>query len=375
MNAFGAKCSIGDQLHPNGKLDLSTYELIGAAYSEVAAREPWCKNSVPVTDIALLSSEAENGHDGKNKDADTGASRILLEGHHLFTLIDRLASFEDYKLLILPDNILVDDALKTKIDAYLAQGGKLLLTGRSGLRKAGDGFAFDIGAEHLGESPFEPDYILPTPAHRASFVNTPAVMYVRSERIKATTGESLGQIFDPYFNRTFEHFCSHRHTPYRPEPSGFDAGVRNGNITYLAHAVFSLYRGFGAIVHKDYTLRIIDALLGDAQTVTTNLPSTARLTLRRQPREKRQIVHLMYANKALRGGTASLWAGAASPVEVIEELDPLIHITAAIRTRAKITRVTLEPQGQEIAYSLRDGKIEIAIGEFTCHQMVVLHEA
>jgi hypothetical protein len=34
MLAYGAKCSVGDQLHPNGTLAPSTYEIIGEAYRE-----------------------------------------------------------------------------------------------------------------------------------------------------------------------------------------------------------------------------------------------------------------------------------------------------------------------------------------------------
>ena len=377
MAAFGAKCSIGDQLHPDGHLDLSTYDLIGAAYSEVAAREPWCKGSQAITDIAVLSSQAENGQQSANDDADTGASRVLLEGHHLFTLIDREVDFEGYKLLILPDNIGIDETLQTRIDRYVAQGGKLLLTGQSGFRKAGDGFAFDIGAAHLGESPFSPDYVLPEPCFRASFLQSPTVMYVKSQRIKVGQGTSLGQVFDPYFNRTYRHFCSHKHTPNRPEPSGYDAGVRHGNIAYLAHPVFTLYRAYGAVTHKEYILRVIQSLLGDEQAVVTNLPSTARVTVRRQPEEKRHIVHVFYANKALRGGATTHAGGPASgtSLEVIEELDPLFHVKVGVRLGTVISRVTLEPQGREIPHRVCDGRIEIELDSFTCHQMLVLHEA
>lgn len=375
MGAFGAKCSIGDQLHPDGRLDLSTYELIGAAYSEVEANEPWCRDSVAVADIAILSSEAENGRHDDNGMADSGASRILLEGHHLFTLIDRQVDFSAYKLLILPDNISIDEPLQTRIDAYLAQGGKLLLSGRSGMRKSGEAFALDLGADYFGESPFAPDFILPTEDFRPSYLQTPSVTYAASQRIKVTTGQSLGQVFDPYFNRTYSHFCSHKHTPYRPEPSGFDAGVLHGNIAYLAHPVFSIYRKIGAVAQKEYVLRVIHALLGEEQTVRTNLPSGARLTLRRQPAEKRQVVHLIYANKQTRGGKAVLWGGESAPVEVIEELDPLYRITVGVRAGSPIARVTLEPEGRELPFTVCNGRIECVIDTFTCHQMIVLHEA
>ncbi|HZF65706.1 MAG TPA: alpha-L-fucosidase, partial [Chitinophagaceae bacterium] len=39
MIAMNAKCSIGDQLHPKGRLDKATYDLIGKAYKKVAEKE------------------------------------------------------------------------------------------------------------------------------------------------------------------------------------------------------------------------------------------------------------------------------------------------------------------------------------------------
>ncbi|HWQ53879.1 MAG TPA: alpha-L-fucosidase, partial [Bryobacteraceae bacterium] len=41
MLALGAKCSVGDQLHPTGKIDPYTYQLIGSVYAEVEKKEPW----------------------------------------------------------------------------------------------------------------------------------------------------------------------------------------------------------------------------------------------------------------------------------------------------------------------------------------------
>jgi hypothetical protein len=45
-------------LHLNGEMNRDTYELIGAAYNEVEAKEPWCVGATPVSEVALVSSEA-----------------------------------------------------------------------------------------------------------------------------------------------------------------------------------------------------------------------------------------------------------------------------------------------------------------------------
>jgi len=378
MLAFNAKCSIGDQLHPAGELDTTTYRTIGKAYREVALKEPWCTEARPVCDIGVLSSEAENSSHSESS-ADAGATRVLLEGHFLFALIDREMDFTPFKLLILPDDIRVDSPLKARLNAYLAKGGRLLLTGESGLWKDRRELAFDVGADYSGPSEFSPDFVLPEPPFRADFLFTPVVMYLRSQRIRVTSGESLGRIYDPYFNRTYRHFCSHQHTPFREDPSEFACGVRKGSIVYLAHPVFSLYRTYGAVAYREYITRVIASLLGPEATLEVSLPSTARVTLNRQESANRNVLHLLFANTVSRGGAMTLSSGTVSAagqtIEIIEELLPLQNTKVLLRHQPRLKNVTLEPQGMEIPFTQADGTVEFVVNEFACHQIVALNNA
>lgn len=376
MLAFGAKCSVGDQLHPSGKMDISTYKLIGRAYAEVKEKEPWCINAKNIADIGLLSCEAVNkDSDAAHRDnpADIGAGRILLEGHFLFDVLDADMDFSRYKLLILPDEIIINDKLKAKLDLYLENNGKLLLTGTSGLDQNKSEFLFDVGASYHKQSEYQPDYILPSEELRPSFVESPLVMYLPSIRIKVTTGESLGEVYDPYFNRSYKHFCSHQHAPAQTDPSGFDCGVRNGNIIYLAHPVFSIYRGFGAVSYKEYATNAIRSLLG-TPVVTVNLPSTGRVTLMQQKEEKRYILHLLYANTIQRGGPLKMSGGNVSDrtngVEVIDELLPLHDVTVTVRTPDKISKVSTVPDGKDIPFKQESDCIHLTLPKIECHQMI-----
>jgi hypothetical protein len=284
--------------------------------------------------------------------------------------------FNKYKLLILADDIAVTPAIKTKIDAYLKQGGKLLLTGKSGLDADGKPL-FDIGGTVEGESEFQPDYILPKEELRASFVNSPLVMYMKSQRLKVTTGESLGDVYDPYFNRAWNHFCSHQHAPYKPAASGYSCGVIKGNIMYLPHPIFTLYRGMGAVAYKDVICNCIRKMLGNGQTVETNLPSTARVSLMRQPKMNRDILHLLYANTINRGGEMQLSGGTVwgktMSVEVVEDLLPLCNTTVSLKVDKPVKKITLEPQGVELAFKTEGNTVNLTLDKFTCHQMIVLH--
>jgi hypothetical protein len=374
MLAYGAGCSIGDQLHPTGEIDESTYGLIGHAYAEVAVKEAWCTGAEPVTDIALFSASSyllpgRTDAAARECPADHGAARALLESHFLFDVVDRYADFEEYKLLILPDVIRLDEDLAKSIESYWKAGGSLLLTGASGLAHDAERFAIDIGAEYAGVSPYNPDYAFPVPELRPEFVNSPFVMYASSHRVRATSGRSLGQVFDSYFNRTAKHFCSHQHTPAMPEHSGFDAAVENGRLIYLAHPVFSIYQAKGAITTKRYIARAIDMLLGNEPTVKTNLPSFGRITVTRQVAQSRDIIHLLCAAPINRG----VFDG--GPIEVVEDLVIVPDVEVRFRPSRPIGRVTLEPQGSELTFTVSDRDMAFSLDRLAGHQMIALHYA
>mgnify|MGYP002378634423 CR=1 FL=1 len=372
MLALGARCSIGDQLDPTGRLDDTTYALVGAAYREVEAKEPWCRDTEAVSDVALYSP---SGHlrpgatdwESRRHPIDAGCARLLCESHVLFDVVDRASDLSRYKLLILPDVIRLDDELAGIVERYLAGGGKVLMTGESGLRAQGDGFALDVGAEHHGRSPYDPDYLLPAPQLRADFVASPMVMYAASQRIRVTTGESLGQVHDPYFNRTARQFCNHIHTPPRPQPSGFDGGVRRGNLIYLAHPVFAIYRDKGAVALKQIVRRCIDLLLAGGRSVECALPSFGRVTLRRQPSEARDIVHLLCAAPMNRGTVMD------KPIDVVEDVVTLHDVEVRLRGGPLYTHATLEPQGDALPLHQDGDGVSFSVPRVAVHQMVALH--
>ncbi len=125
MLALNAKCSIGDQLHPSGKIDPYVYDLIGSVYSEVARKEPWCKGAQPVTEIGVFTPEEYTYHSGHGDMPASimGATRMLEEGAYQFDIIDSQADLSRYKVLILPDEIPVSAD-------FASQAGRLPGSGR-----------------------------------------------------------------------------------------------------------------------------------------------------------------------------------------------------------------------------------------------------
>ena len=367
MLAHNSKCSIGDQMHPDGELDQTTYELIGAAYQEVEQKEPWCRNAHSLAEIAILAeADTETGN--------VGASRLLLEQHLPFDLVDATMDFSRYRVILAANEKEISSETAEKLRAYLAAGGKLVLCSDSILKPGTCEPWFEFGAEFGETSPSNPDYVRMKEVFAGNF-KTPFLMQLPSRRMKVTTALSLAEIYDSYFNRTVRHFCSHQHTPNKPEASGYDAAAISGNILYFAHPVFTLYRSTGAVMHKQLFAQALSAFLGDqAQVVTGNLPSTGRVTLMRQENEKRTICHVLYAPTILRGGELPLENEQRnlSTTEIIEDLIPLHDVALTVKVSEPVRKVTLQPENREIPFDYAAGKVSFTIPEFTCHTMAVL---
>lgn len=353
--AHGAKCSIGDQLAPDGHMDMSTYELIGTAYAEIEEKEPWLDNVKPVCDIAMLSLEATSSEDnGVNlAKSDTGAGRILIEGKYQFSVIDKDVDFEKYKVIVLPDLIDADDEVYEKLKKFTAQGGKILASGKSGIK---DGkFMFDFGAEYIGAGEYNPSYIRPKNGNQN---NSDYIMYTDYQKIKLTDGEKLADVVPSYFNRTAEHFCSHIHTPSSGVCEG--AGVVLGKDgIYIAWEIFTDYAENGELIAKKTVCDAMDLLLGKEKSLITNLGSMGVATLFEQ--ENRYVAHLLYAVPTKRG----------QRTEVIEDIYPVSGIDVKIKVPEKIKKVYLAPQMTEIDFCEEDGYVKAEGITVDCHQMVV----
>ncbi len=364
MLALGAKCSIGDQLHPTGRLDPATYDLIGKVYAQVEAKEEWCADAEPIVEVGVFNVEALQPQHMRIPPANLGAYRILQEGRHQFDFIDGESDWSRYRVVVLPDEVVMDDALAQKAQAYLDSGGALLCTGRSGLREDGAGFALPaIPASFEGELPFSPDFVRPLGALAEGVADAQYVMYQRGVRVSPASGaEVLAEVWEPYFERTYQHFCSHAHTP-PARRAEYPAVLRRGKVVYFAHPVFSTFAQVGMPFYKQIVLNALRLLLPNP-LVVADAPSTLQVTWNRQPTKGRSVVHLLHYIPEKRTLAA----------EYLEDVIPLYNVPLHLRT-APPARVYLAPQGDSLSFEVQGEYIRLTVPEVRGHQMVVLEEA
>ncbi len=356
--AYGGECSIGDQMPPNGLMDEETYRVIGEAYKYVEEREKWCaRGAESIADIGVLCPSAVTKI-SEQETSDMGAALMLTEAQMLFDMLDDTMDFNRYKLLVLPDYVWVNAELKAKLDAYLAQGGKILLSGESGLDFGQKSFQLDIGAEFMGKSKWDIDYSVADEKISRNMVCSPYINYSSGYMTKPGDAEILGKTISPYFSRTYKHFCSHRNTPPSGEDAGYPSVISKGNIVYLAHTVFDMYQKMGAKLHRDLVVNCINMLMPE-KTLKIGLPSCGTVTLFKRGKENDCILHALYANPIKRG-----------EVQVIEDIVPLFDVPVSLKLNEKIESIKLLPSSKSIDFEIKDGRACFAIPKLDMHQMI-----
>jgi hypothetical protein len=296
---------------------------------------------------------------------------MLLEMHRPFDVIDREARFEDYRLLVLPDEIRVDRALADRLNAYVAGGGKIIASWHSG-QGEDEAFALDFGLSiDAGTTGFWPSYVEMEAGLDPHIPGSPVVFYDDALRVSARGAQVLGEIRPPYFNRTYRHFCSHVHAPddVNAEPLGVAVSVHNG-AAYIAYPVFRLYRAVGQPIYRHILNALIDKLM-PRPAVSTDLPTSGRLSLMHQPDKNRHVLHLLYGAPQLRGQAMPMDGGGTRVMEMIEDIPAIGPVTATVRLAQKPARLYDALSGQALDWTIdADGAVKVTLPRLHIHAAI-----
>ncbi len=360
MIAHGARCSIGDQLHPRGVPDSAAYDLIGSVYKRVADREPWLLDATPVADIGLF--QTPSGDANKLSGSDEGATRLLTQLKLQFNVVESTSDLSAYKLLILPDAIPVNAALAKKLKAHLTNGGAILASGTSGLSPDGKALLLnDLGIKPAGMSPFTAAYLRVSPELSEGIPATDHILYDPTVRITAKPGTTvLAEVVDPYFERTWDHFSSHNQTA-PDKASGFAAATINGNVGYIAAPIFGMYGQHGNLPYRTLVRNLIDRLLPDPLLRVTAPSSTEATVMRQSSPKPRTIVHLLQYCPERRAGT----------LDLIEDVVPIFDVAVSLKLKKKPRRVYLAPSETPLVFEYKKGRANVVVPEVAGDGMVV----
>jgi len=348
--AAGGVVNIGDQLHPRGTLDKGAYRVIGEVYGKVEAVEEYCREAVPAADIGVLllpeSKQAETGEQdsrGRVKiDASVeGAAAVLTSLKHQWNGItpDR-DELNNYKVVIIPDRGWLSPGMKCRLTAYLDGGGRVLFSHEATLDD-GEFLLPHSPVRYVSKCPYTPSYMKLGAELGAGLPDTEFVNYRDGSYVNPVDGAvSLGDVWQPYFNRAPEHFSSHAQTPV-DKPTGHPVAVvsNNSQAAYIFAAAFRGYREDAFYIYKEMVGSLLSKLLPSPLIRTgENVPPGMEIAVLRQAKTNRTIVHLVNFTPTRR----------TAANEFIEAAVPVSDVQFSVRTMTAPSRVVLVPQGKTL---------------------------
>jgi hypothetical protein len=205
------------------------------------------------------------------------------------------------------------------------------------------------------------EYVLPRGSIGKGLPETEHVMNVRGMDIQAEPGtEVLVYKVLPYFDRTYQHFCSHRQTPSSGETGG-PAVVKHGRVIYFANPIFTEYHALAPRWEKRMFLNALDMLLPEPLVRHTG-PTTMQVTVNEQADENRWVVHVLHYIPERR----------SQYIDIIEDVIPLYDVRVAIRAPRLVQSVTCVPQMEELEFESGHGYVEFVVPRIEGHQMVTV---
>lgn len=363
--ANGGTCSIGDHMHPRGKLEPAVYELIGKVYGQISKMDPWTEGATAQSEIAIFNPNATS----MKKipwfpEYVCGATRMLSELKYQFDVIDEEQDFSKYKVLILPDEVLISDCLKGKLTAFLQNGGSLVSSAFSGL---------DIAQEKFALPEYKIKYEGPE-SHNVSFfkVSDEVGKYIPDMSIAIydpgiamsaqEDAQILAKLLKPYFNK-YEWDGYHENL-YIPPEREIDrpALVRFGNIFHFSFPIFTGYYKHAVTAYKYLLRNCLEQVLPRPLVKVDNFPSFGQITVAQK--DGSMIVHLLTYLPELRGEAQMI----EEPI-VVRDVDLSVNLDGS-----NLKNVYLAPSRVQVPFEIEDGYVKVKIPQVAGYQAVVFEK-
>ena len=241
-------------------------------------------------------------------------------------------------------------------------GGAIIASHRAGLHPEGDRFTIDaLGVEAVGDAEFQPDFIMPGEALGAEPPDAPHVMYMRAMHVRPQPGtDTLAPVHRPHFNRTWRHYCSHRHAPVAG-PADYPGVTQRGRSIYFAHPIFNQYHDAAPPWVRSLLAHAINRLIASPLLTATG-PDTLLTAVNRQAQPHRLVVHLLHYVPERR----------AERFDLVSDVIPLHDVSVSLRCAEPVKAVRLVPQGTPVDFQHAHGRAHFTVPVVQGHAMIEL---
>ncbi|GGG08194.1 alpha-amylase family protein [Paenibacillus abyssi] len=352
----GMTNGVGDLLHPRGLPSRAVYDLIGSVYKHIEACEPYVENGELLSEIAVVVNPELGDNPGPSG---VGVVRALQQLRQQFDIVPPEMDLTGYPVVIIPETTPVDGALKEKLQAYIAGGGGLIISGPAALDENGKPVLRELGIVSEGPSPYSHTFLHALDSVSTGLADYGYVMYEPGFRMKPAAGaEKLVAVGEPYFQREYNHFSGHDYTPEK-RVSDYAAAVKNGRTITFSVPIFEAYGKHASPNYRTLLGNCIGLLL-PRPLIRDEGPSKLETTVVRKGGNL--MVHLLSFYPERR----------ADDLDLVEDPFPLVDMPIAVRTDQEPKRVYLAPAKRELAFTYSDGYVHARVTVLDGHAMLVV---
>lgn len=290
--ANAARCDIGDQMPPAGKLDPAVYHVIGKSYARIKAIQPYLDGAAPVTEAAMMVSGLPLDH--INSEAHLGWVKLLTECRVQFDVVEPDAAWERYALMILPEGLPVDEALAARLHGYVAQGGALIVSHTAGLLAGTkQSWLEQYGLAFEGLSEFKPAYLVPQENFTGDIPTYEYALYEGASRWRANgAAKVVARLGEPLFQRSPAHYTSHQQTPF-DHLTEYAAAAVSGRVALAGFPLGASYYSQGYWVYRALLRHLLKQALPEP-LIVTDAPVSTEITVTWQEAPRpRYLVHVV----------------------------------------------------------------------------------
>ncbi|MCY4160972.1 MAG: alpha-L-fucosidase [Flavobacteriaceae bacterium] len=312
--ANGIGLTIGDQLHPNGRLEPAVYKVIGQAYQLGKLLDPYVHQASFVPYVAYLRQDL------------TGSAVVLDNGIH-FNVVDENQSLDQYKALIIPKVQDVSEQYVSKLSEFVNNGGKIIAFGDPPSYMES---ILGVKKYELIESPFHEyrNMIGGFVRNRDRVLKSAAAMdiLIKQKPIGVKPTGSTKTIAPLVFQMNYgtDHRLSHQQSPPKDEASEYAAithrKLGKGEIIFSPLAIPQDYATDGFTQNRYIVKDMFDMVVPSSERYVEFVDSKVNLevSILEQEHKNRFVIQLVHAPQSRR---ATL-----EPMPVIDEF-PMVQGT------------------------------------------------
>ena len=402
--AVGGTCNFADQPYPDGALEPAVYDALHECYDFVQEREPFVLGSEVVPDIALLASGPSqlfgplgNGRDAgrppgpvgsadaaRRTDRVAGAHLLLVEGGMHCLIYDEPTlrrNLSQQSAVLIPEQCLLEETTIAALDQYVRNGGRLLVTGRSGWWdeqyrwQGAERLANILGLEMVSKLPAPIYYMRLSPElrHLRALPDMPLQLWGTALQVQTRSARSLADLVAPrdevwrdgiQDEEHWQHYTTFGACPPGQTIVGPAITINQygkGVAAFIAVDPFASYYRDGHSQTQNMVLALLELVLPSKERkISVEKPLHLEVSLQRKGNAI--IVHLLnyFAQKRL--GT----------LVHNEQVLPVREVHVRVRRDYAPLSVTLEPGGKPLQWSYDEQTVTVWVPEIEIHAIVVI---